>query len=217
MANEAGNAYGLTTLCPIRRGSNGKESFASLTRAYLQLVQELERDEKSPMAKVPDTYLCRFFVLTSVAYQGKPATLDGLKSAYLVFIAELHGDRDAYLRGLWTHARAFVDEVWTHCVGFQHVDSADDFVRYINDCQVTTTLYFAGSTDDSLAEQLKALYLKQEFSQFAFASARKSSEQLQKDFHEFVERTRPLDLSGPTWRAGASRLEDAVVDGGEKP
>ncbi len=216
MPNEAGRAYGLTTLCPIKHGNDGKQSFASLTRQFLQQLQESESDEMSPMAKVPNTYLCRFVVLDSVSYQGKPAVLDRLKSSYLVFVAEIHGDLDTYLGGLWTHANALVNDVWKHCVGFSGVASADRFIRYIKDCQVQTTLYFDGSTDDPLAEQLKSLYLMQEFSRFAYASARKNSDELRKDFQEFVERTRPSDLTGPTWRAGASTLEDAVVTGDGK-
>ena len=219
MANNAGKAYGLTVLSPIKRGGKGDQSFKSLTREYLQELQMDKSDEKSPMAKVPNTYLCRFFLLANVNYQGKPAELDSLKSPYLVFVAEIHGDRDTYLRGMWTHATQMIQDIWEHCVGFGRVSSADDFIEYVKKCQVKTTLYFNGSTDDPLAEQLKALYLKQEFSRFAFAAAKnKDSAKLQKDFEEFVARTQPDDLTGPTWRAGASSLKNVVIpDGSNKP
>jgi len=215
MPNESGRAYGLTALCPIKL-SDAKHSYASLTRAYLQQLQESSSDDKSPMARVPNTYLCRFFVLNNVNYQGKPAVLDSLKSPYLVFIGELFGDRDTYLRGMWDHAEAFIRQAWQHCVGFDGVDSRDYFASYIERCQVETTLYFNGSTDDPLAEQLKALYMKQEFSKFAFASSGKSPHELQRDFKEFVERTRPSDLTGPTWRPGAATLANVVVDDGNE-
>ncbi len=215
MPNEAGDAYGLTALCPIKIGDDQKCSFASLTRAYLQQMQETRADEDSPMASVPNTYLCRFFVLDNVNYQGKPAVLDSLKSPYLVFVAELHGDRDTYLEGMWKRAEPMIREVWKHCVGFGSVVTAEHFVNYIVRCQVETTLYFNGSTDDPLREQLKALYLQQEFSKFAFASTRKSAEDLQRDFRSFVARTRPHDVARPTWRAGASDLANVVVSGDE--
>ena len=212
MPNEAGRAYGLNVLCPIRHGSDGKRSYASITRDYFQKLQLERHDHDSPMARVPNTYLCRFFVLNNVDYQGKPAELDTLKSSYLVFVAEIHGERDAYLEGMWKHASDFVREGWAHCVGFEGVNHADHFIGYMARCQVETTLYFNGSTDDPLAEQLKALYLKQEFSKFAFASVRKSAAELRDDFKAFVARTRPRDLSGPTWRPGAPSLDVAVVD-----
>lgn len=213
MPNEAGNAYGLTTLCPIKLGSDGQKSFASLTREYLQALQESRADASSPMAKVPDTYLCRLFVLSNVNYQGKPAALDSLKSPYLVFVAEIHGHRDPYLEGMWDHAEAFIREAWKHCVGFDAVNTRDHFVSYIARCQVETTLYFNGSNDRPLKEQLKALYLKQEFSKFAYASATKTAEELQRDFRQFVARTRPADMNGPTWRPGAASLANVVIDG----
>jgi len=165
------------------------------------------------MAKVPDTYLCRFFVLSNVAYQGKPAILEGLKSQYLVFVADIHGDRDTYLKGMWAHAETFIKNAWKHCVDFGSVDSAASFVDYIVRCQVTTTLYFDGSTDKPLAEQLKALYLKQQFSRFAFESVAKSPEELQRDFKAFVAHAKPTELAAPTWRAGADKLDGELVVG----
>jgi len=216
MPNEAGRAYGLTTLCPIKLGNADNYSFASLTRQYLQHMQKHECNEHSPMAQVPNTYLCRFVVLYDVSYQGKPAMLDRLKSPYLVFVAEIHGSLDAYLQGMWRHAHRFVTDVWKHCVGFHEVTTEERFIGYIKACQVPTTLYFNGSTDDPLAEQLKSLYLMQEFSRFAYASADKKSEELRRDFHEFIKRTSPSNLAGPTWRAGASTLQGAVIEGDGK-
>lgn len=208
MGNESGRAYGLTVLSPIKAGTEGGESFASLTR---KLLQDLDLHELSPMAKVPNTYLCRFLILDDVIYQGKPALLEGLKSRYLVFVAELHGKRDAYVEGMWSHAESFVREAWKYCVDFESVNSPQTFARYIKRCQVETTLYFNGSNDEPLAEQLKALYLHQEFSRFAFESAKKSAADLQSDFQQFVARTQPTNLAAPTWRAGADELDDIVV------
>ena len=208
MANEAGRAYGLTTLCPIKVGTTDGESWTSLTR---KLLQDLPSHAASPMAKVPNTYLSRFLVLDDVAYQGKPALLEGLKSQYLVFVADLHGERDAYIKGMWTHAEPFIRDAWKYCVDFDSVNSPQSFAAYIKRCQVTTTLYFNGSNDEPLEEQLKALYLKQEFSRFAFESAKKSPADLQRDFEAFVARTKPSNLAAPTWRAGADQLDDIVV------
>src|SRR5262249_18146412 len=168
MGNQSGKAYGLTVLCPLRSDTHEKQSFSAAVRARLHA---LPLDEDSPMARVPNTYLCRLFVLDDVPYQGDPARSEHLKSKYLVFVCELHCQRETYLRGMWKNGEEMIKSIWEFCVGFKDdVRDADSFTSYIKKCQVTTTFYFNGSTDEPLSEQLKALYLKQEFSKFAIAN-----------------------------------------------
>lgn len=224
MPNTTGNVYALTTLCPLEPDLKEKNrSAAALLREYLD---NLPVHEDSPMALVPDTYLCRFFVLDDLVLQSldgnlvvpwaSPCKPDRLQSDYLVFVADFHGNElEPYLFGMWETAETAVREIWKHCVGFPEVDSASAFASYIKKCQVTTTFCFNGSNDESLAEQLKGLYLKQELGKFAFAHQRSTPEKLQEEFLHFLLRTRPEDLDGPTWRPGASRLQNAVV--GEPP
>jgi len=65
MANRSGNAYGLTTLCPIVNGhgmDNNQvvsyyQHYASITR---QRVQRLNLGEKSLFASVPNTRCSNF-------------------------------------------------------------------------------------------------------------------------------------------------------------
>jgi hypothetical protein len=151
------------------------------------------------------------FVLDDVFFESHPAAEDHLKSKYLVFIAELHGELDTYLHGLWTHAESSVRSLWQFCIGFEEVYDAKSFARYVKKCQVETTFYFNGSNDEPLAEQLKALYIKQELSKFAHAQQGKDAATLQRAFREFVERVEPNNLAGPSWRPGASSLKVSVV------
>ncbi len=209
MANKNNHAYGLTTFSPIINDHCGNQSYSAVIRGRLE---DLKLDEKSPLAKVPDTYLCRFYVLDDVIYEGNPAKVDHLKSSYLVFTSDFHGDLEPYLRGMWEHAGATIGQMWQHCVGFKGTNTADDFVDYIKKVQLKTTFFFNGSTDESLAEQLKSLYLKQEFSKFAFEHQSDTPQQLQQAFAEFVARAKPTVLAAPTWRAGASSLDVAVVN-----
>lgn len=216
MPNQNGKMYGLTTLCPIRNGGEGNQSYASIVRQRLERLNPDNASpivvKSSPMAKVPNTYLCRFFVLDDVFYEGKPAKLDQLKSKYLVFASDFHGELVPYLKGAWDAASNDLKQIWEYCVAFDKVHDADSFVRYIKQCQVDTTFLFNGSTDDSLAEQLKSLYLKQEFSKFAFESQGLGAGELQLAFQKFAERTQPDNLSGPTWQPGASSLTSAVIN-----
>lgn len=220
MPNLSGDAYGLTLLCPIINRPPSEPSYVVSVR---KMLDELPTGEQSPMAAIPETYLCRLLVLDNVVYQGldmQPwlplpvaAKQDQLRSAYLVFECNFHGpDLDPYLWSMWDHASETIRKVWQYCVGFEEVHDAASFARYAKRCQVENTFYFNGSTDESLDEQLKGLYLKQELSKFAFEHQGMAAEELQAAFFDFIERVQPEDLLGPTWRAGATTLDMAMVD-----
>jgi hypothetical protein len=204
MGNTAGRAYGLTVLCPLRDDRRAEHSFAAAVRERLA---QIALDEDSPMARVPNTYLCRFFVLDQVPYQGQPAEIEHLKSKYLVFVCELHGELEPYLHGMWKNAREMIERVFEYCIDFEGVKKPEEFANYIQRCQVKTTFYFNGSTDAPLEEQLKTLYLKQEFAKFVRENQGRSALDVQQAFAAFVARTEPSNLAAPTWRPGASSLE----------
>ena len=215
-ANQSGNAYGLTTLIPIKNGTEAGESHASQVRRLLQ-TWSLDRNEHSPMARVPNTYLCRFYVLNDVFYQGSPAREEHLKSKYLVFSTNFHGELETYVRGMWDNVQTELRELLHHCVAFDRVNNASDFIDYIKRCQVDSALFFNGSTDDSLAEQLKALYLKQAFAHFVFSHQHlinrgaDSAAELQKAFQAFIEYTQP-ELAEPTWQPGHEREPEGLAE-----
>lgn len=194
------SAAGLTVLCPIVNGGDGQLSNAMRTRKHLQ---GMESGSNGPMAKVPNTYLCRFYVLNDVFYESAPATEEHLKSKYLVFSTNYYGKLETYLAGMWEHAQDDVRAIWQHCVAFDQVKSAEDFVAYMKKCQVKNHLFFNGSTGDPLAEQLKSLYLKQEFSRFVYENQGRRPEELRHAFQVFIARTQPDNLDAPTWVAGA--------------
>ncbi|MEA2080943.1 MAG: hypothetical protein U9P00_14030 [Pseudomonadota bacterium] len=196
------SAAGLTVLCPIINGGSGQLSNAMRTRKHLH---EMSQHNDSPMAKVPNTYLCRFYVLNDVFYEGSPATEEHLKSKYLVFSTDYYGRLNAYLEGMWEHAQSDVEDIWRHCVAFDKVQSAADFVSYMKKCQVKNHLFFNGSTGDPLAEQLKSLYLKQEFSRFVYENQDSDPVALRQAFKDFIARTEPNNLDASTWVSGAAK------------
>ncbi len=203
MANESGKAYALCALSPIKNGYTESRSYAEAIRERLQ---SWPLDDRSPFAKVLETYLARMFVLDQVFFEGSPARLDYLASSYLVLASYFHGDRDAYLRGMWTAIRPEIEQVFGYCVAFDTVTDAASFAAYIVKCQITTSLFFMGSTDDPLAEQLKSLYLKQEFARFAAEHQGADPATLQQAFSAFVARVEPENLAAPTWKPGQNRL-----------
>lgn len=234
MANTSGNAYALTVLAPIQNGCIGEISYAEIIRNRLQ---DLPLHEDSPLAKVPNTYLARLFILDDVFYECNTANdalfnfgdlfsffsdrfrraalprKDNLRSKYLVFTSDFHGDLNVYLEGLWKNwvvveknERRDVRHLWEYCMGFEQVTDSTSFIQYIKKCQLNATLYFNGSTDDPLKEQLKSLYLKQEFARFAVEHQGESAAQLQAAFMKFIDKVQPQDLDAPSWAAGKSSL-----------
>ena len=213
MGNVSGNAYALTILSPIKNGYTSDEiAYADLIRDRLQ---GWNTEENSPMSKVPQTYLCRYFVLDDVYTESYPGAgalpkEDHLKSRYLVFSCNFHGgpkaDLDGYLRGMWNAIGERVKEIWGYCYGFEQVDTADKFIAYMKKCQLKANLFFVGSTDDSLDEQLKSLYLKQEFAKFAIDNQGFDASTLKINFQAFIARVKPTDLCEPIWTPGKYRL-----------
>jgi len=227
MGNVSGKAYALTILSPIMNGYEAETAYADRVRDRLENWNLLYN---SPMAKVPQTYLARYYVLDDVYIQSLPGasaldtasdllpvvpkalraralpTQDHLKSKYLVFSSNFHGDLDSYLRGMWGAIADEIKSVWDYCYGFDAVKDADSFVAYMKKCQLTAALFFVGSNDDPLEEQLKALYLKQEFSRFALQSQGLPTAELKKRYQEFIRRVAPTDLSGPSWTPGQYSL-----------
>ncbi len=207
--NSAGRLYGLTAFCPIKAGTPAGQdrSRESLLR---ETLAELPTDERSFFTRFPNTYLARFYVLKDVFYESKPARKEHLKSQYLIFTTNFHGELEPYLWEMWHRAEDTVREIWRHCVAFDSVDSADAFVDYVKRCQIDNALLFNGSTDEPLAEQLKGLYLKQEFGEFVATHQGLPTAELRRAFREFLARVEIDDLQRPTWRAGATKLATVV-------
>ena len=133
MANKSGNAYALTLLCPILQGLPKKAPEGMNDQTYADLIryqlQRLTMNEDSPMARVPNTYLSRLFVLNDVPYQGRPAILEHLKSNYLVFSSNFHGELEDYLRGMWSDVEPEIRAILQYCVGFDRVTNVDNVHR----------------------------------------------------------------------------------------
>jgi hypothetical protein len=236
MSNTSGNAYALTVLCPIKNGHLGEIAYADEVKCRLL---EWNARQQSPMAQVPQTYLCRYFVLDDVytealaGAEGRGTILDALaftspffyglglpkeehlKSRYLVFSSNFHGDLDVYLRGMWNAIGDDVCKVWEYCYGFEQVCDAGSFAEYMKKCQLDVSLFFVGSTDDPLDEQLKSLYLKQEFTRFALEHQGMAPTQLQPAFKAFIERVKPRDVKGPSWSPGQYKLGQQWEKAGE--
>jgi len=227
MANTSGKAYALNVLSPIKQSGENDRGYVEQVRTS---IQNLGLHEQSPFANIPQTYLARLFILDDVVYESLPGAdrifnfseilsifsdkqrraalphQEHLKSKYLVFVSNFHGELDDYLEGMWLQEQTFIKTVWQHCVAFDQVNDLISFKEYIYKCQLDTTLFFNGSTDDSLQEQLKGLYVKQELANFAMENQGKSAEQLQQAYQQFISRVQLENLDGPSWKPAQSSL-----------
>lgn len=209
MSDHAQGATNLILLTPIKEGVNAEG--CSHAYALRRELQALKTNHRSPWAAVPNTYLARWYLLDDVAYQGKPAAEDHLANRYLVTIAHFHGAREVWLRSQWQHMEPTLRLLFAHAWGFEAVSSAEHWVTYAERCVVPTGFFFNGSTGDTLAEQLKALYLRQTFTQFVMTHQGLTGEALQTAFQAWCTEHQPAQLHAPTWRPGAARMSRVVL------
>lgn len=227
MTNISQRAYSLTLASPIR---NAYVDETSCVNAIRNRLEDWNIAASHPMASVPQTYFCRLFVLDELPHQSLSAGdfgrtfyelmaiffdryreaalphVDHLQSAYLITCISFHGDIDTYLRDMWHAIAPDIRAVWKHCYGFEQVHDASAFVAYIKKCQIHASLFFVGANDASLEEQLKALYLKQEFTKFAVEHQGLPAEELQHAYRLFIQRVQPTNLCAPSWQPGQTTL-----------
>ncbi|NIZ13874.1 hypothetical protein [Phaeobacter sp. HF9A] len=176
----------LTFLAPIKRG--GPKNDVSYTQkmrielAKLPPAHQSPATQKTPFAapfaRNTRTHFARMFVLDDVVYNGRnaqdalvatikkvntavPEHVDGLKSSYLVFTADIDaiskdGDplpshlsakqqrevRRAYAELLWETMGEELVAIFQNCHGFDGVSDAASFATYLERCHVETTMPF---------------------------------------------------------------------------
>jgi hypothetical protein len=120
----------------------------------------------SPFARNRLNHLARFAIIESPNFNGrlsgnslismltgvnplKAQPVDELSTPYLLFAADVDapgGDGPAalaaYACALWETMQPDLVQIFSHCVGFSGVDSAEAFLAYLQRCQVETTLPF---------------------------------------------------------------------------
>jgi hypothetical protein len=191
MANKSGQVYGLTILSPIKEDQRLDIDHATQLRWDLC---KLPNDHTSPFATVDSTYLARLVVLDDVVFVGHPACEEHLKSRYLIFETNFDGDLDGYLTRMAKEVPEFVDKVWQHCVGYPGLNNRDAFIRYMKQCQVTTTFFFADVNDRTVQQTLKALQTQSALAHFVERNQGKRPEEIQKLFGTFLAH---LDAAKP--------------------
>ena len=130
----------------------------------MQTAASTASGRNSPFARSEHTHFARFSVVSQLGFNGTHAAdpvlsalgwaepkvrHDDLGNHYLLFAAEFDAptgsrerDRAVYLRDLWGAMEEELKHIFGHCVGFDDVDTAADFITYIKACEIDTTMPF---------------------------------------------------------------------------
>lgn len=134
------------------------------TLAELPNFSEMPKATRtSPFARCDSTHFVRLAVFDDPAYNGRDGIdaimgaikgvdlavhqpVDHFSRAWLIFTADFdasdEGSRDRWAAGLWRLMEKELKAIFGHCRGFDKVDSAESFGRYIAQGQVETTMSF---------------------------------------------------------------------------
>ncbi|WOH49236.1 hypothetical protein [Bradyrhizobium sp. sBnM-33] len=162
MANQNGKKYGFTGLFPIKVGQT-----AELRTFLRRLDLSIKYPRGSPLSEVPIVHMARFVVIDRLAYQGTPAKVDTLKSAYLLFACDFDGfSIDVLIRAMVKYIPCELEAIWQHCRGFPGIESCDDLAAYFEQCQITTNLLLADQPNASVNDILKGLMYRRRLAEF---------------------------------------------------
>ncbi|TPE62470.1 hypothetical protein FJQ54_06115 [Sandaracinobacter neustonicus] len=142
-----------------------REELANLPTA-MQSPVSIDTGLISPFARCRRTHFLRLFVIDQPMFNGRDSIdplwniikkrdqlvhqpFDTLSRPWLVLSADFDlrpNEPDQGLRSwaeaLWTRTEAEMRAIFTHCHGFEDVNSASQFADYVARCQVETTMSF---------------------------------------------------------------------------
>ena len=142
-----------------------REELANLPTA-MQSPVSIDTGLISPFAQCRRTHFLRLFVIDQPMFNGRDPVdplwnivkkrdplvhqpFDTLSRPWLVLAADFDLRTDeadkglrSWAEALWTRTEAEMRAIFTHCHGFEEVDSAARFADYVARCQVETTMSF---------------------------------------------------------------------------
>lgn len=200
MPNMNGNAYGLTTLFPIKSGTfrSTFDDHIDHEVGYIESLQRylanMSQAGGGPFSRAPITHFSRFVVVDHLGYNGAPSRAEELESAYLLWTSCFNGDLPTYLKGLWNTMQKELDDIFQHCVAYEDYQGDDGFLRYVKYCQVTTSFLFADYPDATVREVLDGLQLCHAFTPFVEDNQDSDAATLKVNFDKW---TRIVDEADP--------------------
>ena len=192
-----GTSYGITLLCPILADSGQFSPRAELAR----VLAEMPTGADSPLARIASTHLARWVIVANLPYEGPPGLPDPLRSAYLLFTANVDGDLDSYVDQMATLIPETLEAVWRYCVAFPGVGDSAALTAYMHRCQIPTTFLFGAYPSASVQTVLRALVTQQALARFVADHTSLRGAELQRAFSEFRRQlsSRPVPSPGTSF------------------
>lgn len=170
--NISGQAYALTVLTPIV-----EQRESSLAR----LLDALEGEAKSPLARVPGTHFARWVLIGDVVYEGS-GKRDHLSAGRLLFTSNFDGEVAPYIEALRTGLGPAADSIWGHCQGYPGSADAHAFGAYMRAHQVESSLFFAAYGERTVEDVKMSLQLRREVIEFAMRAQAMNASDLKSAF-----------------------------------
>jgi hypothetical protein len=172
-SNVSGQAYALTVMTPIERGSE------DALRGYLEA---LPRGAGSPLAKLERTHFGRWVIVPGfVAEEGKE---DRLASQYLLFTSNFDGPCDSYLDELGEVLAAEAAEIWGRCAGCPKPAAGAALKEYLIHNQIDTGRFVAAYGHATVQQVREAVAQRERLIAFAVAAQGAPPDELQRRFRE---------------------------------
>jgi hypothetical protein len=129
--------------------------------------------------------MARFLIIDEMPVQMGNEKSGRLASKYLLFIAELDGDRDSFLYRLFETRRELVQKIWGKCVRFPEPCDAAGFRDYIGDYEIKTTLPYSPYPHTTQPDISRTLRNRQKLTDFVTSNQCNSAEDLLEAWHGF--------------------------------
>ncbi len=141
--NVVGKTYSLMVLTPIRPGLEGE------LRAYLEGL-----DGASPFDRLARTHFVRLIIVPDMPVPPWCGLHDPLDGPYLLFTANIDGDRDSWLDELATTLVPEAQEIWGRCVGCPQPAEGAALKAYLGRNQLDSGVAFSAYGQASV-EQIR--------------------------------------------------------------
>ena len=171
--NITGGAYALTIFTAIIPGHE---------EALRETIEALPRGAESPLARLKQLHTSRLQIFDHLVYQGPPALRDELQSNYLVFTAAFDGALDPFLDAIIDHVGVDAGRWWRHCVGYPALADRAAFKGWVKRNQLHTSLFAVASPNESVANVLESLALREKVLAFAIAAQGLPADEVQERF-----------------------------------
>lgn len=185
--------YYLTVMSPIdyvRGGSQDKLEALLKILANLPTRQPYDVDDENDEIPFSDTtavHMARFLVIDEMPVQMGNERSGRLDYKYLLFIAELDGDRDSFLDELFETREVLVREIWGKCIAFPETCDKQKFKQFIDKYELKTTLPFSAYAGTSQPEVTRMLSNRRKLTDFIVSNQTRSAADLHEAWQQFRE------------------------------